>query len=254
MNYDIAKRRLELGLTLEEVGKYVGVGKSTVSKWEKGKISNMRLHRIPRLAEILGISPLTILENSKDTAVVMACRNADGNTDAEQSDETDTAADGKPFINRISKATEKKNTSAGVETAGYTESRAKAAQDNPAATEPENSRTAIATATVIARAAQSEPTTGEPENVCSIAPAAAGAVTNNIYAGSAENEVYAAAAISHKPPLFCIGSVIDTGTLIYEKNGIAELEKLAPEDYAYIMRTLELLRSSQQPSKKGKAV
>ena len=30
--YDIKKRRAELGLTLEEVGKAVGVGKSTVRK------------------------------------------------------------------------------------------------------------------------------------------------------------------------------------------------------------------------------
>ena len=33
--------RLQLGLTLEEVGNRVGVGKSTVRKWENGEIANM---------------------------------------------------------------------------------------------------------------------------------------------------------------------------------------------------------------------
>ena len=33
--------RMELGLTLEEVGQIVGVGKSTVRKWESGQIANM---------------------------------------------------------------------------------------------------------------------------------------------------------------------------------------------------------------------
>lgn len=36
----IYNRRKELGLTLEEVGKAVGVSKSTVKKWENGFISN----------------------------------------------------------------------------------------------------------------------------------------------------------------------------------------------------------------------
>lgn len=38
--YDIKSRRLELGMTLEEVGDLVGVGKSTVRKWESGMIDN----------------------------------------------------------------------------------------------------------------------------------------------------------------------------------------------------------------------
>ena len=38
----INQRRTELKLTLEQVGQAVGVGKSTVKKWEDGYISNMR--------------------------------------------------------------------------------------------------------------------------------------------------------------------------------------------------------------------
>ena len=36
----IKERRLELDLTLEEVGNIVGVTKSTVMKWESGFIEN----------------------------------------------------------------------------------------------------------------------------------------------------------------------------------------------------------------------
>ena len=38
----IRTRRQELGLTLENIGDYVGVGKSTVRKWEHGDIENMK--------------------------------------------------------------------------------------------------------------------------------------------------------------------------------------------------------------------
>lgn len=50
-------RRQQLGLTLEEVGKAVGVTKSTVRKWETGAIANMRRDKIQKLSEILQISP-----------------------------------------------------------------------------------------------------------------------------------------------------------------------------------------------------
>lgn len=51
----LAKRREELGLTLEQVGKIVGVGKSTVRKWETGNIKNMRRDKIPLLANALQV-------------------------------------------------------------------------------------------------------------------------------------------------------------------------------------------------------
>ena len=46
----ILARRKQLGLTLEDVGKSVGVGKSTVRKWENGMIKNMRGDKISALA------------------------------------------------------------------------------------------------------------------------------------------------------------------------------------------------------------
>jgi transcriptional regulator with XRE-family HTH domain len=45
------------GLTLEQVADVVGVGKSTVRKWETGMIANMRRDKIASLANALGTTP-----------------------------------------------------------------------------------------------------------------------------------------------------------------------------------------------------
>lgn len=49
--------RIKSGLTLEELGNKVGVGKSTVRKWETGQIANMRRDKIDKLAKALGVTP-----------------------------------------------------------------------------------------------------------------------------------------------------------------------------------------------------
>lgn len=49
--------RIQSGLTLEEVGNIVGVGKSTVRKWESGEIANMRRDKIALLAKALHVTP-----------------------------------------------------------------------------------------------------------------------------------------------------------------------------------------------------
>jgi len=57
----IKSRRLELGLTLEEVGQAVGVGRSTVQRWESGMIKNMGRDKIAALAAVLQISPVELV-------------------------------------------------------------------------------------------------------------------------------------------------------------------------------------------------
>ena len=52
-------RRLELGLTLEEVAARVGVNDSTISRWERGDIANMKRDKILKYAEALDISEVT---------------------------------------------------------------------------------------------------------------------------------------------------------------------------------------------------
>lgn len=61
MKPDIRSKRIELGLTLEEVGNLVGVGKSTVRKWETGDIENMKRDKIVKLAKALRVSPSFIM-------------------------------------------------------------------------------------------------------------------------------------------------------------------------------------------------
>ena len=57
----ISQKRKEKKLTLEEVGNLVGVGKSTVRKWEKGMIENIGRDNIVKLSKALDISPLSLL-------------------------------------------------------------------------------------------------------------------------------------------------------------------------------------------------
>lgn len=57
----IKYHREKLGLTLEELGNKVGVGKSTVRKWEKGIIANMRRDKIDKVAKALAVSPAYLM-------------------------------------------------------------------------------------------------------------------------------------------------------------------------------------------------
>ena len=57
----IKSLRQEKGLTLEQVADVVGVGKSTVRKWETGMIANMRRDKIADLAKALGTTPAYLM-------------------------------------------------------------------------------------------------------------------------------------------------------------------------------------------------
>lgn len=59
---DIIKyKRLQLGLTYEELGKLCEADKTTVRKWELGLIENMRRDKMVLLSKALDISPLVLL-------------------------------------------------------------------------------------------------------------------------------------------------------------------------------------------------
>lgn len=49
------------GLTLEQVAQQVGVGRSTVRKWETGMIANMRRDKIAKLAAALHTTPAYLM-------------------------------------------------------------------------------------------------------------------------------------------------------------------------------------------------
>ena len=57
----IKSLRQERGMTLEQVADIVGVGKSTVRKWETGMIANMRRDKIADLAKALGTTPAYLM-------------------------------------------------------------------------------------------------------------------------------------------------------------------------------------------------
>lgn len=59
--FDIKKHRETLGITMQELADLVGVSKSTISKWEKGSINNMRRDRIAKLALALKVNPSEII-------------------------------------------------------------------------------------------------------------------------------------------------------------------------------------------------
>lgn len=61
MGHKIQMLRLKKGLTLEQLGNKVGVGKSTVRKWENGMIANMRRDKIAKIADALGVSPAYLM-------------------------------------------------------------------------------------------------------------------------------------------------------------------------------------------------
>lgn len=61
MGQKIYNLRLQKGLTLEELGNMVGVGKSTVRKWENGMIANMKRDKILKVSEALDTTPAYLM-------------------------------------------------------------------------------------------------------------------------------------------------------------------------------------------------
>ena len=74
---DLKSRRLELGLTMLEVAKAIGVSEATVSRYESGNIKNMRRDRIEKYAKVLQINPALLIgvddesENQDDLSILM---------------------------------------------------------------------------------------------------------------------------------------------------------------------------------------
>lgn len=71
MGSDISRKikelRLERNMTLEQVANIVGVGKSTVRKWETGMIANMKRDKIALLAKALGTTPAYLMGWKEET-------------------------------------------------------------------------------------------------------------------------------------------------------------------------------------------
>ena len=69
LSVKIKQLRLKRNMTLEQVAVIVGVGRSTVRKWETGMIANMGRDKISLLARALGTTPAYLMgwEDETDT-------------------------------------------------------------------------------------------------------------------------------------------------------------------------------------------
>ena len=71
----IRVRRAQIGKTLEDVAKEVGVAKATVQRWESGEIKDMRRDKLVSLARALQTTPAYLMgwdpdgKTSEETAI-----------------------------------------------------------------------------------------------------------------------------------------------------------------------------------------
>lgn len=57
MGERIKQLRKEFGMTQEELGKYIGVKKAAILKYEKGDVQNMKRASIEKLSKLFNVSP-----------------------------------------------------------------------------------------------------------------------------------------------------------------------------------------------------
>ena len=62
----IRKRRIELNMTMDDLGQKVGVQRSAINKYEKGTITDLKRSTIHALARALEVSPIYLLDDEPD--------------------------------------------------------------------------------------------------------------------------------------------------------------------------------------------
>ena len=73
----IKSKRIAKGLTMKEVANFVGVSEASVSKWESGKIDNIRSDKLMKLAEILDIPVIDLVLDAEEREARDAQRKKD---------------------------------------------------------------------------------------------------------------------------------------------------------------------------------
>ena len=78
----IFNQRKKLNLTMEDVGNYCGVPRSTVCRWEKGDIQKIKRDKIESLCTILQLDPVIFFRpaeilTEEERKLINAFRNAD---------------------------------------------------------------------------------------------------------------------------------------------------------------------------------
>jgi len=78
MGTRIKERRLALEMTLNDLGAKVGVGASTVRKWETGFIKDMRCGKIQHVADALQVTPSYLMGWDEQNVSVDSMRDNNG--------------------------------------------------------------------------------------------------------------------------------------------------------------------------------
>ena len=71
----IKEARKAKGLTQSELASRLGIGRTAITKWEKGVIKNLKRDTIQQIADILEMSPLTMIgveEKPKPKTIVIS--------------------------------------------------------------------------------------------------------------------------------------------------------------------------------------
>ena len=62
----IRSRRMELNMTMDDLGRAIGVQRSAINKYEKGIITDLKRSTIHALAKALDVSPFYLLDDDPD--------------------------------------------------------------------------------------------------------------------------------------------------------------------------------------------
>lgn len=73
----IKSARLAKGYTQEELGKLIGVQKSAVAKYEKGRVVNIKRSVLKKIAQVLQIPPVELVSDIEENPIGEANRLAD---------------------------------------------------------------------------------------------------------------------------------------------------------------------------------
>ena len=79
----IRAARIAMGMTQEELGKILGVQKSAIAKYEKGRVVNIKRSTLKKISDVLGIRPSELIyeemqkKNDIQTDIVVRVRTDD---------------------------------------------------------------------------------------------------------------------------------------------------------------------------------
>jgi transcriptional regulator with XRE-family HTH domain len=77
----IREKRLELGMTQEELASKLGLQKSAIAKYESGRVTNIKRSTIQKMSEIFGCSPAWLMgldDNASERDIEIAIRSEGG--------------------------------------------------------------------------------------------------------------------------------------------------------------------------------